>query len=115
MTEFDEMGEATHIAFRIMTPQGLMAYRLPSNAEGVFKVMRRDSKIPSKLQTKEQAQRVAWRIVKDWVEAQMAIIEAGIVSAEQVFLPYAQTKSGETVYELFEKQGLQSLTYEKGN
>lgn len=112
MTEFDDKGEATHIAFRIQTPQGLMAYRLPSNSDGVFKVMQRDNKVPRILRTKEQAQRVAWRIVKDWVEAQMAVIASGIVALEQVFLPYAQTKSGQTVYECFEEKGLQALTYE---
>lgn len=37
---------------------------------------------------RQQAQRVAWRILKTWVQAQMAIIETGMVSAEEVFLPY---------------------------
>jgi hypothetical protein len=38
--------------------------------------MRGDRKVPRSKCTEDQAQRVAWRIVKDWVEAQMAIVEA---------------------------------------
>lgn len=109
MTEYDAQGEATHIAFRITTPQGIVHYRLPANAEGVLKVLKRDKKVKRGHQNMEQARRVAWRIVKDWVEAQMAIIEAEIVSLEQVFLPYAQTSSGETVYERFLSGGLNML------
>src|SRR5947209_7789589 len=30
-----------------------------------------------------------WRVIKDWAEAQSALIEANQVKIEQVFLPYA--------------------------
>lgn len=109
MTEYDDQGEATHIAFRITTPQGIVHYRLPANAEGVMRVLKRNKKVPRNSQNMEQARRVAWRIVKDWIAAQMAIIEAEIVSLEQVFLPYAQTSNGETVYERFLSGGLNML------
>jgi hypothetical protein len=42
---------------------------------------------------------VAWRITKDWVEAQLAIIESQMVTTAQVFLPYAVTSNGQTLYE----------------
>ncbi|WP_189339127.1 hypothetical protein [Williamsia muralis] len=42
-----------------------------------------------KYQTPEHALRVAWRITKDWVEAQLAIIETQMVTPAQVF-PRAQ-------------------------
>lgn len=50
---------------------------------------------------KAQAEWVAWRILKDWVAAQMALIESGQAQAAQVFLPYATEQSGRTIYELF--------------
>ena len=59
--------------------------------------MVRDRRIPPKMRTKEQATRVAWRIVKDWLAAQLAMIEAGLVDLEEVFLPYAQNQAGRTV------------------
>ena len=44
-----------------------------------------------------QAVRVAWRIVKDWVEAQMALVETQMVTTAEVFLPYAVMKDGRTL------------------
>ncbi|GAI53070.1 unnamed protein product, partial [marine sediment metagenome] len=35
---------------------------------------------------------------KDWVKAQMAIVETEMVRTEQVFLPYWITPSGKTLY-----------------
>jgi hypothetical protein len=48
-----------------------------------------------------QAEWISWRILKDWLEAQMALIESGQAEAAQVFLPYAVEQSGKTMYELF--------------
>jgi len=55
----------------------------------------------SLFQTKEQAQRVAWRILKDWIQTQMAIIEAGLSSTVEVFMPYAVMDSGQTLFQSF--------------
>ena len=104
----------SHLSFKVSTVHGEMAFRLPANIDGVLKAMQRDPKVAKSLKTREQAARVAWRIVKDWVEAQLAIIEAEMATLPQVFLPYLQTGSGETVYERFEKHGLPglALTYQ---
>ena len=51
-----------------------------------------------------QAERVAWRILKDWVEAQMALLDIGMVRFEEIFLPYIETKNGRTVYERLEEK-----------
>ncbi len=110
MCEYDN-GILTRLSFRIETPHGLIAFQLPANIEGVYAALQRDKNCPRSNKTREQAARTAWRIIKDWVEAQLAIIEAGMATLTQVFLPYAQTSDGKTVYEKFEKQGLQALTY----
>lgn len=44
-----------------------------------------------------QAVRTAWRIVKDWVEAQMALVETRMVTTQEVFLPYAVMRDGRTL------------------
>ena len=49
--------------------------------------------------SREQAVRTAWRIVKDWVEAQMALVETQMVSTQDVFLPYAVMQDGRTLAE----------------
>jgi hypothetical protein len=61
------------------------------------------------MRTKEQAARIAWRIVKDWLEAQLAMIEAGLVDLQQVFLPYAQDATGRTFYKLMRERKFQPL------
>lgn len=75
-----------------------LLFSLPANFEGVLNALKKQN-VPKKLQTKEQAIRVSWRILKVWIEAQMAIIDSEMVTPAEVFLPYAITKSGKTVYQ----------------
>ena len=37
---------------------------------------------------RRQATRVASRILKDWIEAQLALLHTGMVELEEIFLPY---------------------------
>lgn len=99
MQEYGEDGMPSALSFRIMTPFGMMSYRLPANVGKVLKVLERQKGVPYRLATKEQATRVAWRIVKNWIEAQCAFIESEMVTLDQVMLPYAQNDQGETLYE----------------
>ena len=50
---------------------------------------------------KEQATRTAWRNVRDWVLAQVALMESCTVDAAQCFLPYMVDRSGTTLYEAY--------------
>jgi hypothetical protein len=43
--------------------------------------------------------RVAWRVVRDWVMAQMALYETQMVSIPQIFLPYVIHKDRRTHFE----------------
>lgn len=99
------------VTFLINLNNDLIAFRLPSNHIGVYKTLCKDNKIENRYKTQEQARRVAWRIVKDWVEAQMAVIEAGLATLPEVFLPYAVVNaSGQTVYESVSQSGMRFLT-----
>ena len=58
----------------------------------------------------EQARRVAWRILKDWVAAQLAIVEAEQAQMAEVFLPYAvESQTGQTMFQLFLEQHAREL------
>lgn len=109
MCEYDD-GIVSHLAFRIQTPYGMMMFRLPANPDGVLAAMKR-SKLPRVRCTKEQAAKVAWRIVKDWVEAQLAIVEAEMATLPEIFLPYAQADNGKTVYQNLLDKGFPALTH----
>jgi hypothetical protein len=47
----------------------------------------------------EYCYRVAWRCIRDWVLAQLALYETQIVELPQVFLPFAVDRNGKTLYE----------------
>lgn len=47
----------------------------------------------------EYAYRVSWAIMRDWIEAQLAILASETVTMPQLFLPYAIVKGGQTLFE----------------
>lgn len=100
MTEYDAVGRAMGIAFAVETAHGPRTFVLPVNAQRVERVLLRDGVAP-RYCTPEHAERVAWRIVKDWVEAQLAIIRTEMVTLDQVMLPYMRGDDGRTIYELY--------------
>jgi hypothetical protein len=100
LTEYDEKdGYVTAISFKITMDGKPLGFRLPCDWKPVLEILKNDPKVPQHMVDRVQAVRVAWRIVKDWVEAQMALVETRMVTTDQVFLPYAVTKSGKTLYE----------------
>ena len=53
----------------------------------------------------EQATRVGWRIIKDWLEAQLALFFLQMVKIEEIFLPYMYNdKTGQTMFQMLEKR-----------
>ena len=98
MADYDTDGNIVALSFRLKAPEGDIAFKLPTAWQPVLETLKRQN-VARSLQSPEQALRVAWRITKDWVAAQLAIIETRMVTTAQVFLPYAITKDGSTVYE----------------
>ncbi len=47
----------------------------------------------------EYVYRVAWRNIRDWIMAQLALYETEIVDMPQIFLPFATDAKGQTLYE----------------
>ena len=96
MTEYTEDSTPAGIVFSIMTGNGETGFMLPANVEGVRLVLEKQ-KVRA---DEEQARRTAWRILRDWVLAQCAIIESGMVETEEVFMPYI-TNGKRTMYQLY--------------
>lgn len=100
LTEYDEKEQiVSAISFIIKMGEQQMKFRLPCDWHPVFEILKNDDKVPRNFKDKYQAVRTAWRIVKDWVEAQMALVETQMVTTAQVFLPYAVMKDGKTLSE----------------
>ena len=100
--DYDDGGRISALIFQIETPAGLRMIRLPANVDAVSKVLERQ-KVKC---DREQAERVAWRIVKDWVEAQMAILESEMVWIDEIFLPYMVNNNGQTLFQSYRQNQL---------
>ena len=109
VTDYSPDRLPTALTFCLSISDNLVAFSLPANYSGVLSAMKKDRKVPKNFQTSEQALRVSWRIVKDWVEAQMAIVEAQLADMAEVFLPYAVTKRGNTLYKELKGDGMKLL------
>jgi len=107
MMEYDDRGRISALAFKVRTPNGELPIRLPIDAAATLKVLQRQyasREIPGRYANEEHAYRVAWRIIKDWVEAQMSLLETEMVKMEEIFLPYVITGSGQTVYQVMSER-----------
>jgi hypothetical protein len=89
--------EPVGLAFVISTAYGDAGFKLPANIGAVQHVLQRQG--VRSVVNRQMATRVAWRILKDWVRAQVAILETEMVTIDQVFLPYMEMKDGKSLYQ----------------
>lgn len=102
MTEYNN-GEVAALSFKVNTRMGEIGIKLPAHVEKVQQVLKNQRRKNNAIKdTNEQATKVAWRILKDWVDAQIAILETEMVNIDEVFFPYIINKEGQTLYQAFE-------------
>jgi len=105
LLEYNEHGDPSAVAFQIEVQGQQLRYRLPCRAERVFDILGKQwkaGKVERRYTTMQHATRVAWRIIKDWIEAQLAIVEAGMVDMAEVFMPYQLMANNQTMYEVMQ-------------
>ncbi len=95
--EYEQM-EAKSVAFEIVRPDLRMRYVLPCDWRATLAILNKGRR-HHQLLADDQARRVAWRVIRDWLRAQLALIEIGCAKLDQVMLPYAVTSNGESVYQ----------------
>ena len=112
LTQYNAAGEPSGLKWALETKHGRLAYELPVRYAPVFEALTNDGLLKHSPERRmQQAQRVAWRILRDWIEAQIALLESGMVSMDEVFLPYMLTDNG-TIYETMDSGGFRSLPRE---
>ncbi len=111
-TEYDD-GDIVGISFIVMAGEQRIPFRLPARWEPVLEAMKKDRRTPRNLLTPEQARRTAWRQVLRWIQAQMALIEVGMVDIKEVFMPYLMVSREQTLYERIQGQNFMMLDYER--
>ncbi len=101
--DYDKQGRIISISFVVETSKGVMGIKLPARFDKVEQIFNEQG-----IRYKEdQPYRTAWATIRDWVDAQMALIDWEMVKPEEVFLPYGITKDGQTYFEALESRGFQ--------
>jgi len=90
-------GRTIGLSFAIRVRGQLVNFMLPVDLDG-FRQALIDDRV-ARAKEDDYVYRVAWRCVRDWVMAQMALIRTQMAEFEQVFLPYAMSPTGQTVYQ----------------
>lgn len=106
LKEYDGAGNVVGVSFIIDLPIGTVPFKLPIELKAWIALINqavKDKKLPKRfLNDAEQSRKVGWRVIRDWIDAQMALVETKTVKFEQVFLPYVfDVGTNETVYEKF--------------
>lgn len=111
---YNENREPCALAFKCLINQELISFKLPMEEEKILEVFKQTKEVPRSRCTIEQAQRTGWRIIKDWISSQMALVEIHLVKFEQVFLPYMYDElSNETLFEKLERKNFNLLLEQK--
>ncbi len=103
------------IMFTIEINGNNLPFRLPANIDKVTEYLWQDYKNTRTRYRKtredfaKEAYNITWRIIKDWVHAQLSIIATGMVKIEEVFLPYLMVDDKTTLSEKFVSGGLKKL------
>ena len=109
LTAYGDDRQPIGLQFRIGTDGGSLAFRMPVREEAVFAIITHEGHLKrDPVGRQAQARRVAWRNVKDWIDAQMALLEAEQVKMEEIFLPY-MLYEGRTVYEALSQGEFRAL------
>lgn len=106
MTEYDGPNVSS-VSFKMDIKGTPMSYRLPCNWRAVLEIFKNDPKARKNMRLKggtleDQAIRTAWRVIKVWIESQLALVEINMVTIPQIFLPYTIMRGGQTLGEKME-------------
>jgi hypothetical protein len=113
--DYGDDGKVHGVQFVIKVNDRFIPVKLPARVEKAQAVLKKqwDEGVISHKRGREntygyeQAYRVAWRNILDWVQAQMALLEIGMAKMEEVFLPYMLDKKGHTYFEALEQRQFQ--------
>lgn len=113
-------GHPSGLAFTLPTPHGERQFQLPINVEAVHRLLTKQANtktIRRSYSTAEQAERTAWRVAKDWLAAQMAIVEAQMAALDEVMLPYLVVNpvTRQTLYAKYREKEASALQITTGD
>jgi len=104
MFDYKKDGTVESLTFGLEIDGQSRGFRLPAMVENVTEILfggkDRYGNVKEITQAKrEQAYRTAWANIRDWLDAQMALVATKQAKIQQIFLPYAVMKDGRTLSE----------------
>lgn len=91
-TDYNERQQITGLRWVFQVNGQPALFAMPARVEPIYKILRSRRKGfqggAAELALREQAERVAWRQLLRWVQAQIALIQTGMVEPGEVFAPY---------------------------
>lgn len=109
-TRYGAQGEVVGLSFTLSGEYGAREYALPINVAGVLRTLQIEKRagrlpnLPLNRIDEAQARRVAWRIVKQWLEGQLALVQTRVLDLDQVLLPFQLVDGERTVYQVYQQQ-----------
>jgi len=107
-----DTGKIIGMSWTMRIGQNELPFAMPARVKPVYELLksRRSGSgwldDATKARILAQAERVAWRQLLRWVQAQLAMIEVGMAQRAEVFMQYIQQADGTTLYEWFEQKQL---------
>lgn len=107
LKDYDGAGNITAVSFMVEIDGRDIPFKLPIDLNAwialLNKAVAERSGIARRFENDaDQARRIGWRVIKDWIDAQMALVETKTVKLDQVFLPYVwDMNKDQTFYEKF--------------
>ena len=99
--EYDGDKRIEAISFVLAIGTQSFSFKLPARYKNVESIFERKRGRRLNDAEKDQAYKTAWANIRDWLAAQMALIETEMVDVGEIFLPYLLNNQGETYYEQF--------------
>lgn len=90
-------GRISALKFLLPVKGNNVGFSLPVNWR-LFQEVLRNERV-GRWEDEDYCYRVAWRCIRDWVLAQLALFETSMVELPQVFLPFVTSNDGQTLYE----------------
>jgi hypothetical protein len=131
MKEYGDKGQVTALTFQIVLGDAKpWTIRMPANVQKAWdalwlnyadgdkltpdgmKLQWGSRKRMQKADFRDQAERTAWRIVQDWIEVQMSMVQMQQADFREVFLPYLWDGK-RTYYHSLQESGFAGLLPEK--
>ena len=114
MKRYDSVGRLESICFIIFVSGNNISFKLPAKIDACYEILKAEIKKPrddTYQKVEKQAERTAWKLVSDWVDIQISMIELQQAEFLEIFLPYAYNpQKQQTFYEQIRESKFLALT-----